>query len=139
MVSERQVEIFLTELAKSPNVSGAAKAAGFSRRTAYNYRDTDPEFAAAWDDAIEQATDNLVGEMYRRAYRGTEKPVYYQGEEVGAIREYSDTLAIFLAKAHRPQVYGDKIKQEITGANGGPVRLAFEEELERAYGERGGS
>jgi len=30
------------------------------------------------------------------------KPVYYQGEQCGEVREYSDTLLIFILKARDP-------------------------------------
>jgi hypothetical protein len=129
-------EIFLAELAKSPNVTGAARAAGIDRTTAYARAKVDPEFAAAWEDAQEQSTDALVGEAYRRAHQGTEKPVFYEGAECGRIREYSDTLAIFLLKTHRPHVYGDRLRQEITGANGGP--LEFLAGIDHAYGDKAG-
>jgi hypothetical protein len=107
---------FLEALALSPNISAAARAAGIDRRTAYNARDAHPDFAALWDDALESATDNLAAEAYRRAYEGCEKPVYQGGEKVGSIREYSDTLAIFLLKCHRREVYGDR--QEIRHSGG---------------------
>lgn len=125
-------EKFLEELAIAPNVSAAARLAGTNRATAYRHRESDSEFAAAWDDALEQSTDDLVGECYRRATRGCEKPVFHQGEQCGAIREYSDTLAIFLLKSHRPSVYGDKSKIEHTGPNGGPVEFA--NAIDRIYG-----
>lgn len=118
---------FLGALAVSPNVSAAATAAGHSRQHVYRVRQEDCEFAAAWDDAIEQAIDHLEGEMYRRAYKGVEKPVFgslggNQGSgEVGSVQEYSDTLAIFLAKAHRPEKYRDNYRIEHTGKDGGPI------------------
>jgi hypothetical protein len=99
---------FLAALVKSPNVSGACRKVKIGRQTAYDRRRTDPEFAAAWDDAVEQSTDELVGEMYRRAKEGVEKPVFHQGAECGRVREYSDAMAIFLAKCHRREVYGDR-------------------------------
>jgi hypothetical protein len=96
MSGEQRVK-FLASLTASPNVSAACRAAEVPRRTAYNYRDADPDFAAAWDDAIEGATDALVGEAYKRAFDG------------------SDTLAIFLLKCHRPAVYRETIQQEHRG------------------------
>jgi hypothetical protein len=106
---------FLVALANSPSVADAARAAGITRQRAYQYRQDDPEFAAEWEDAHEQAIDSLVGESYRRARHGTEKPVFYKGDECGRIREFSDTLAIFLLKTHRREVYGDRERQPATG------------------------
>lgn len=100
---------FLAALRQAPNVSGAAGKAGIDRNTAYTAYHTDPEFAAAWDDAIEQAVDRAVQELYRRAVEGVEKPVTVAGERE-VIREYSDTLLIFLLKCHRREVYGDRIE-----------------------------
>lgn len=101
------VQEFLKALAESPNVSAACHRAGIARQFAYKVKDEDPAFSAAWDDALEQSTDALVGEAYRRARDGTAKPVFYKGDECGVIKEYSDTLTIFLLKAHRPDVYRD--------------------------------
>jgi hypothetical protein len=125
------VEDFLKALSLSPSVTDAARAAGIQRATAYTYRKISEEFAGRWDDALEQSTDALVNEMFRRAVHGTEKPVYQQGVEVGRIREYSDTLAIFLAKAHRREVYGDKLQSDIT-SNGKPLPIAFIEAVRPA-------
>lgn len=102
---------FLASLALTPNVSEACRQAGVTRKAAYDLRKADPEFAALWDDALDESTDELVGECYRRAKQGTEEPVYYLGKEIGRVKKYSDTLAIFLLKAHRRGVYGDKVDQ----------------------------
>lgn len=48
---------FLMELSMKPIASRAARLAGVSRRTAYAYKESDPEFNAAWLDAIEEAKD----------------------------------------------------------------------------------
>ncbi len=119
------VEVFLECLADVPNVQGACRAAGISRQSAYDHRERDPEFARRWQDAMEASTDDLVGEMYRRARKGHDKPVYQGGELIGHTREFSDVLAIFLAKKHRPEVYEDKSKSEVTlqGPGGGPIRF----------------
>jgi hypothetical protein len=129
------VPAFLAALARSPNVSAAALAAGVGRRTVYDYRAADDDFARRWDEALDESTDDLVGECYRRAREGCEKPVYYQGEECGRLVEYSDTLAIFLLKAHRPAVYGDKSKVELAGPGGRAIPLAFEQALDKVYGD----
>ncbi len=116
---------FLAALASCPNVTAAARAAGITRKAAYDRRKADEDFAAAWQDALDQSTDALVGEMYRRAVEGTEEPVFYMGGECGRIRRYSDRLAMFLAKAFRRDQFGDKLDQRITGADGGAVQIQF--------------
>jgi len=57
----------------------------------------------------------LEDEMHRRAIEGTEEPVFHQGEQCGTVRKYSDTLAIFLAKAHDPEKYRENSKIELAG------------------------
>jgi hypothetical protein len=81
---------FLDNLRKRPSVAFAAKAAGVGRRTVYEWRETDAEFAAQWDDAIEDALDDA------------EKKAWDRGLTV------SDTLLIFMLKAHRPEKFRER-------------------------------
>lgn len=117
--------VFLAALAECPNVTGAARAAGIERQTAYLARQTDQEFAKAWQDALEASTDDLIGEIHRRAVKGVTKPVYQGGVKVGDVQEYSDTLAIFLAKAHRPAIYRETVNQNLSG--GATIRVVYDE------------
>lgn len=114
-------EEFLGELRKGLTVSGAAKVIKVVRQTCYEHRANSPEFATAWDEAIEEGTDYLEDEARRRAAKGTLKPVFYKGEKCGTIREYSDTLLIFLLKARRPEKFSERIRQEHSGPDGGPI------------------
>lgn len=113
-------EKFLNALRKWPNVARAARLCGVSRQTVYNHRWNDEAFAAAWDEALVEGVDRLEEEAERRGFKGVLEPVYYKGEKVGSVRRYSDTLAIFLLKAYRPEKYRENI--DIT--SGGKV-LAF--------------
>jgi hypothetical protein len=108
--------VFLAALARTPNVSAAAKAAGVTRQATYARRKVAPEFAEAWDDALEASTDALIGEVYRRALEGVEEPVFHEGKVCGHKRRYSDALAMFLLRAHRPEVYGDRSRLDLTSA-----------------------
>lgn len=112
-------EIFLEHLAATGNVSESAEVSGYGRRAWYSLKDSDPEFSVAWDEALKQATDALIIEGRRRALEGVEEPVFYQGEVCGYVRRYSDTLLMFLVKAHRPE-YATERKQ-LTGADGSPL------------------
>jgi hypothetical protein len=111
-------ETFLSRLRKSPNISAAAKAAGYSRGHVYRVRNDDDEFAQAWDDAIAASLDVAEGELYRRAVRGVVKHIYYQDKQIDTVREYSDTLLIFLLKSHKPEVYRETVRNEHTGKDG---------------------
>jgi hypothetical protein len=80
----------------------------------------------------------------RRAHEGVTKPIFHGGkraidvvqnpdgsikrDETGkpigipaAVREYSDTLLIFLLKGRNPAVFGDRLKQEHSGSEGQPI------------------
>ena len=98
---------FLAALRRSGVVRSACRAARVGRSTAYRHRETDPDFAERWDDAIEDAVDGMESEARRRAVDGTDRPVFHAGKQIGTIREYSDTLLIFLLKANRPEKYRD--------------------------------
>lgn len=122
---------FLAALAETGVVRDACEAAGIGRRTAYHLRERDPEFAAKWDEALEDAADLLETEAVRRARHGVKKPVVYKGQLCGtwvdrdgnvvdqtapgarmvplAVTEYSDTLLIFLLKGIRPGKYRENL------------------------------
>ena len=114
-------EVFLQTLRDTANVSAAARAANVNRRTVYVWRDETPEFAADWDEALEEATDTLEAEARRRALKGVAKPVFYKGEACGTVQEYSDTLMTLLLKAHRPEKYKERTASEFTGPGGAPL------------------
>ena len=80
-------ERFLRRIADNPNVTAAARAAGITRGRAYQLKDEDPEFAAAWKQAHQSAVDALEQAAWKRA------------------QKQSDQLMMMLLKAHRPEVY----------------------------------
>lgn len=84
---KRWVPAFLRSLAEDSNVSGACRAAGIERSTAYDERHANPVFAAEWEYALELGTGAMEDEARRRALNG------------------SDTLLIFMLKAHKPGTY----------------------------------
>jgi len=95
------------------NVTKACEAIGLNRQRVYEWRSRDAEFAAKWDDAVEAGTEELEQEARRRAYKGVDEPVFYQGEECGTVRKYSDTLLIFLLKGRKPEKYRDNVTVKI--------------------------
>jgi hypothetical protein len=103
---------FFEALQNGASISSAAKSAAYGRTSIYQWRKDNPDFAAAWDEAIDCGTDLLEDEVMRRAKDGVDEPRFYEGEVCGYVRKSSDTLAIFLLKARRPEKYGDKPKAE---------------------------
>lgn len=104
---------FLAELRDNGGfVSKACETVGVSKQTVYNWRESDPEFKADWDKAVDLATEDLEKEVRRRALYGVEEPVYYKGEVVGSIQRYSDSLLMFAIKARKPE-YRDKMTIDV--------------------------
>jgi hypothetical protein len=114
--TDRAREAFLATLAETCNVSEAARAAKIGRRTAYEWRDDDPSFATAWDQAEQEAADKLEREAWRRAVEGTDKPVTFQGMITATYKEYSDRMLELLLKAHRPDKFKERVANEHSGA-----------------------
>lgn len=99
-------EKFIAVLAETANVSMAIKAVGMSVPTTYRLRKTSPAFAKAWAEALEIGVAQLEMMVLDKALNGEEKPIYYGGKVIGTAPAYSERLAIFLLKAHKPEVYG---------------------------------
>lgn len=95
---------FIAELRKMPNVSRAARLAKVSRRTAYNHYETDETFRAEWDDALTEGVEALEESAWQQAKSG------------------SETLTIFLLKAHKPDKYRETTRHELTGKDGAPLK-----------------
>ena len=99
---------FLDALAQHGNVSRAARTARISRVHLYRERREDPTFAQAWGDALAIGLDSLEDVANVRARKG------------------SDTLIIFLLKAHRPEKYRDIQHLEHSGPEGGPIPVVID-------------
>lgn len=122
---------FLEELAKTGNVSVSAFRAGVSREAAYHLRDRDEDFKRQFDDARESAGDVLELEAWRRAVKGVEKPVYYQGVQCGVVPEYSDSLLKTLLVAARPYKYSDRMIQANADVSPDDIDAMIEAEMSK--------
>lgn len=109
LTAERKAA-FLAELCRHGIVMRAARSAsphsvGGASTTFQDERQRDPEFAAAWDEAVEMARAEVEHEIYRRAIEGYEEPVFggkYREQVVGTVRRYSDRLLELRARALLP-------------------------------------
>lgn len=90
---------FLDILSSTCNVTLAARGAGVNKVTAYEHYKTQPDFARAWDEAKDSAVEILEAEAWNRA------------------RKTSDTLLIFLLKAHKPKMYRERYEVAQTSLN----------------------
>lgn len=98
---------FIGAILEGDTVRDACKFAGVDISLPYKRRTIDPEFREAWQEAMEVGTELMEYEAARRAYHGNLEPVFYKGEEVGAVRKYSDVLLMFLLKGRKPDTYRD--------------------------------
>lgn len=136
---------FLSAYSECGNITKATELSGVSRAAHYKWMKDDDLYKQFFKDAEEEAAERLETEARRRAVDGTDKPVFYQGSKCGTIREYSDTLLMFLLKGAKPNKYRDNATLELTGKDGGPVqyenmtpeeRRARIAELEAALGKK---
>jgi hypothetical protein len=122
---EKRQKFLLALVETGGNVSLSCDLAGLKRRSAYDWRRDDAEFAAEWDEAVNRGLDALEAEARRRAYEGVDEPVFYKGVVCGHIRRYSDSLIMFMLKAYRPQ-FRDRVTIDVN---------AVDAEIERRLAE----
>lgn len=111
---------FLEHYAHTGNIAAACRLSGIGRRTVYHWIEEDETFKPLFEESKLDASDSLEHEARRRALVGVERPVYQGGKQVGKIREFSDTLLIFLLKGAKPDKYRERF--EHTGKDGGPIQ-----------------
>lgn len=124
-VVTRRKELMLKYLAEGWSVRHSCEKSGCTPPTLTEYRKRDPDFDAACSEAIEMGTDALEDTALMRARFGVDKPVFYQGEECGTIREYSDQLLMFLLKARRPEKFTERMRQTLENPDGSAVHFTF--------------
>lgn len=95
-------------------MSAACIKARVSAEAVYRERNTKPDFAKAWDAAIQQGVESLESKVWDRAADGVPHGVWRNDANgnpvrVEVVREYSDSLAIVLLKAHAPHKYKDNM------------------------------
>jgi ClpP class serine protease len=93
----RSRKIFLDCLAAGDSVSKAAMAAGATTSIMKRWRAEDPNFAADWDEAIEDGTDFIEDVATERALKK------------------SDPLMLAILKARRPEKFDRANKLELSG------------------------
>ena len=146
---------FLAAMANTANVLRAAEIARMDRDNHYLWLKKDPDYAAAFEIARGRGADALEAEAVRRAHEGVTKPIFHGGKRAidvvqnpdgtvkrdgsgkpigipAAVREYSDTLLIFLLKGRNPAVFSDRLKQEHSAPGGGGITLVVRSVLQPA-------
>lgn len=112
---------FLEAFAIYGNIVRACLETVIPRRTVYKWRrhnekgePLDPEFMELFEVARDEAVKTLEAEAWRRAVDGDITPTTVAGERVDVYRK-SDTLLIFLLKAHAPEKYRDRYDVNVKG------------------------
>lgn len=144
--------LFFAGLAKHGQITRAARDADIGRETVYGHRDSNPEFAARWSEALDAYADSLEAAAHQRAVEGTRKAIVHQGQlsyvyQLGAdgrpLKDDDGNYILDLDEQGKPKFlyekqysdsllalmlkakrkeYGDKSKVELSGPDGGPVR-----------------
>ena len=99
---------FLKALTSTGSVTLAAKRAGLSVEVLDGLRESDTDFAERWRQAEALAIIALEMEARRRAVEGVEEPVFYQGQKIGVVRRYSDSLLSLLLRGNRPEKFRER-------------------------------
>jgi len=125
-ITKKNLDKFLSLLREGYSVRSAVRGARISSSGVYKKRDQDPEFRAAWQDALDEGTGLYEDEMKNRVFEG-EPILGREGEIVGFKK--SDRLLEFALRSRDPETYAEKRKTELTGANGGPLETSNTTEI----------
>jgi len=120
-------EAFLAAYAECGVITQAAKTAKCNRNMHYEWLN-DQEYKKRFEDAHEQACDNLEQEARRRAIEGWDEPVYQNGVKCGVKRKRSDTLLIFLMKGAMPDKYKERVSQEVDAKISATAKIIEDED-----------
>jgi len=103
--SSKKEARFLEVLQQTGNVTKATAKAGLDRSLVYRRRNLRPEFREKWQNAMEQALDYLEAYLWDKAM-GKDLDKTTEGQLI------DEKIAIFLLKAHRPEIFGDGKKRQ---------------------------
>jgi hypothetical protein len=122
--------LFLRAFAHRGNIGEGIKAAMVSRSAVNAWREKE-WFEVLFQAALDESTDRIEAEAFRRAVDGYDEPVVWQGmistvvdpltgqEKFLTVRKYSDALMQTMLKGARPEKYRDNHHVEHSGAPAG--------------------
>ncbi|WP_347302735.1 hypothetical protein V5740_12125 [Croceibacterium sp. TMG7-5b_MA50] len=96
-MSDDERQRFLTTLSETSNVDVSAAAAEVSVSTVHRVRAENPDFAAAWQAALDDGYDRLELELLYRLRSGRVE----EQDETGAKRKYDIATGFRILSAHR--------------------------------------
>ncbi|ELA7320444.1 hypothetical protein Q9X98_002017 [Vibrio parahaemolyticus] len=116
-------------------VSNAAKIAGYSRSSVYDYKNSDPVFAKRFNEIMEERYDELEATAYDMAVNGD---IDYKiivdkngKKKTVPIRKRHAGIVTFLMSANRPEKYRSNYKPPVIdeGLPDGEIESRLEEKL----------
>ena len=123
LLTDARKRAFLKALEETGSAPAAARAASphsTGKRNCINTfrdaRDRDPEFAAAWEEAVSRALGRVENEITRRAMTPTQRPIFSKGELVGHEDVYDNKLLLALARKLNPDEWSEKRQVEMKGS-----------------------
>ncbi|QTD57567.1 hypothetical protein [Parasphingorhabdus cellanae] len=122
---------FLEHLAITSSIKQSADVADIANSTLYLWRDTDPDFAAAWLKALAAGYELLEMEMLERARHGVERKIYYHGKHVATVRDYDHKTGLQLLRLHKESVALVRAARAELAAEPEPVRDTLDEKLKK--------
>lgn len=125
---QRRKAQFLEAFARFCRVDLATKHIGVFYHDPYQWARVDAEFKQQWEEMKKLVAARLKDAAFRRAVTGVLKPVYQRGELVGAVREFSDSLTMFLLKGYEPETFREHLALE-----GGDRPVAHEHALQVTF------
>ena len=127
-----KIDAFLAAIRVMPNVTRAAKAAKINKSQHYAKLKSSPEYAIAFQQALQMGCDALSDVAVTRATDGWEEPIVYQGRvalqekpDTGelapvTVRKIDNQLLMFVLKNRHPD-YRERL--EHSGKLSGTVKI----------------
>ncbi|TVO35073.1 hypothetical protein [Vibrio algivorus] len=121
-------------------VSKAAKAVGYSRRSVYDYKNSDPSFAERFEEIMEERYDELEATAYDMAVNGDidyKVVVDRNGKKKTVpIKKRHAGIVTFLMSANRPEKYRPNYKPPVLDDNlpEAEIESRLEEKLDALLG-----
>lgn len=106
---------FLAAYSGCGRVSRSAEIAKIAHDDHYRWIKDDPTYPPRFEIARQKAITFLEDVAVQRATEGWLEPVFYQGEECGTVRKFSDTLLIFTLKGNAPEKYRERTDTKHSG------------------------
>lgn len=117
---------FLDSLKTEPNVGKACEAAGITYSRVYGRYRKEAAFRNEWDIAVKMGVHKMESVAFQRATEGVSRPIWMKDADgvpikVDTVKEPSDTLMIFLLKAHAPEKYRETSNVRLSNSDGKPL------------------